>query len=209
MSEIFSDFLLLFRSGLRTGIQPGKGNINAPRFNLMTGSTEFRIVYDEFKNLVYNLALSYVQNQADAEDITQEVFVKVHQNLERYNPEIAGLKTWIYRITINQCLDFLKSKKSGRRFGFLINLFRIESNEPVVEAESYNHPGIALEDKEELDKLFRMINSLPDKQKTVIILLKIEDRSQKEVAEIMNLSVKAVESLFQRAKLSLSKKLDN
>ena len=174
---------------------------------LMSKQIEFKAIYDEFKNLVYNLALNYVQNQADAEDITQEVFVKVHQNLDRYNPELASLKTWIYRISINQSLDALKSRKAARRFGFLTSLFQSDHIEPIGEIESYDHPGVALEDKEELEILFRRINSLTDNQKTVIILLKIEDRSQKEVAEIMNLNVKAVESLFQRAKLSLSKKL--
>jgi len=174
----------------------------------MPGKENFTDVYHEFKNLVYNLSLSYVQNAADAQDITQEVFVKIYQNLHKYDPSAASMKTWIYRITINQSLDFLKAQKTIKRFGFITSLFRPDSNETSIEVESYEHPGVALEDKEELHRLFGLINTLPDQQKTVLILLKIEDRSQKEVAEIMGLGVKAVESLFQRAKLSLSKKLN-
>ena len=170
---------------------------------------DFKDIYQEYKNLVYNLSLSYVQNTADAEDITQEVFVKVYQNLHKYDPATASLKTWIYRITINQNLDFLKAQNTKKRFGFITSLFRPDGNETSIETESYDHPGVALEDKEELHGLFKLINTLPDQQKTVLILLKIEDRSQKEVAQIMGLGVKAVESLFQRAKLSLSKKMNH
>ncbi|CAG5008544.1 ECF RNA polymerase sigma factor SigW [Dyadobacter sp. CECT 9275] len=173
----------------------------------MRKDTEFKAVYDDYKNLVYNLALNYVQNISDAQDITQEVFVKVYQNIHRYNPEASSLKTWIYRIAINQSLDFLKMKKARKRFGFITSLFRTDSNQPVVEAESSDHPGIALEDKEQLQNLFRLINALPANQKTVVILLKAEDRSQKEVAEIMGVSEKAVESLFQRAKHALNRKI--
>ena len=71
------------------------------------------------------------------------------------------------------------------------------------EPTNFNHPGIELEHKEAYQKLFKAINQLSDTQKTVIILLKIEDKSQAETAEIMNLNVKALESLFQRAKKNL------
>jgi RNA polymerase sigma-70 factor (ECF subfamily) len=75
-----------------------------------------------------------------------------------------------------------------------------------MEFPDYNHPGIELEDKEALKLLFNKINLLPDNQKTAIILAKIEDKSIKEVAEIMEISIKAVESLLQRAKMNLTKK---
>jgi len=173
----------------------------------MQNETQFRVVYDDYKQLVYNLALNYVQHAEDAQDITQEVFVKIYQHYEKHDPATASLKTWIYRVTINHCLDFIRSKKSKKRFGFISSLFKSETNEPVSEAMHFDHPGIAAEDKEELQQLLLCINDLPENQKTALILVKIEDRSQKEVAEIMNTSVKAVESLLQRAKQSLAKKL--
>lgn len=167
----------------------------------------FENIYNEYKNIVFNLCLHYALNTEDAQDITQEVFVKVYQRFHQYNAEAASLKTWICQIAINQSLDFLKSKKTNKRFGFLTSLFHPETNEPIKSALNINHPGIATEDKEGLENLLRMIYTLPDNQKTAIILTKIEDRSQNEVAEIMNLSVKAVESLLQRAKQNIAKKL--
>lgn len=173
----------------------------------MTEPPSFEAVYNQYKQLVYNLALNYSLNSEDAQDITQEVFVKIYQHFHKHDPSTASLKTWIYRITINHCLDFLRSRKTKRRSGFLSSLFSSETNEPIDEAIHFDHPGILAEDKEELHQLLSIINQLPETQKTALILTKIEDRSQREVAEIMETTVKAVESLLQRAKQTLAKKL--
>ncbi len=173
----------------------------------MPDELQFETLYNEHKKLVYNLCLQYVLNAEDAQDITQEVFVKVYQHYHQYNPAAASLKTWIYRIAINQCLDFLKARKTKKRFGFISALFQQGSNEPVEGTGHINHPGIESENKEALQNLLQIIQSLPENQQTAIILSKIEDRPQKEVAEIMNTSVKAVESLLQRAKQTIQKKL--
>ncbi len=173
----------------------------------MTNDSHFETIYNEHKNLVYNMCLHYVLNPEDAQDITQEVFVKVYQRYHQYDTASASLKTWICRIAINHCLDFLKAKKSKKRFGFLSPLFYAESNEPISNAVYVNHPGIQTENKEAIESLLQIIYTLPENQKTAIILCRIEDRSQKEVAEIMNTSVKAVESLLQRAKQKIKNKL--
>ena len=168
---------------------------------------QFESIYNEHKNLVFNMCLHYVLNPEDAADITQEVFVKVHERYHQYDSAAASLKTWICRIAINHSLDFLKSKKTKKRFGFMSSLFHPETNEQIESVLQVNHPGIEAEDKEGINNLLLIIYALPENQKTAIILSKIEDRAQKEVAEIMNTSVKAVESLIQRAKQTIQKKL--
>ncbi len=165
-------------------------------------------IYLTHKNLVYNLALNYVQNSEDAEEITQDVFLTVHQSLSSFKAE-ANIKTWIYRITINKSLDFLKAKKRQKRFSNLTSLFFENSPEIKHQESDFKHPGIIMEEKEAFKKLFETINQLPDNQKTVLILSKIENKSQKEIAEILNLTVKAVESLFQRAKKNIEKNYPN
>jgi RNA polymerase sigma-70 factor (ECF subfamily) len=87
-------------------------------------------------------------------------------------------------------------------------LFHDDGNELKNLGHNFNHPGILLEQKEALESLFQHINALPDNQKTALILSKLEQKSQKEVAEIMKLSTKAVESLLQRAKTNLAKKIN-
>jgi RNA polymerase sigma factor (sigma-70 family) len=161
--------------------------------------------YNKYKSIVYNLALNYVQNIEDAQEITQDVFVAVYQSLDSFQ-EASAVSTWIYRITINKCLDFLKAKQRKKRFAFFTSLFIGDSNDLKHHPYEINHPGILLENKEALENLFKKINALPDNQKTALILHKIEQKSQMDVAEIMNLSPKAVESLIQRAKTNLLKK---
>ena len=157
--------------------------------------------------MVYNLALQYVQQTEDAQEITQDVFVSVHQSFHQFR-EQSTVTTWIYRIAINKSIDFLKARKRKKRFGFLTSLFYDESNDLIYDLPSFDHPGIQLEHKERLEQLFNYINQLPDNQKTALILSKIEKKSQAEIAIIMELSAKAVESLVQRAKTNLLKKIN-
>lgn len=165
----------------------------------------FKQLYHLHKNLVFNLALQYTNNVQDAEEILQDVFMKVYDHLDDFRNN-ADIKTWIYRITINQSLDFIKSQQRKKRSIFS-NLIRLSSNDETIQISDFNHTGIDLENKEELEQLMRKVYRLPENQKTVIILLKIEDLSQKEVSEIMQISEGAVESLLQRAKVNLKKML--
>lgn len=157
--------------------------------------------------MVYNLSLHYTQNTEDAQEITQDVFVAAFQSLDSFQ-ENSSLKTWLYRISVNKCLDFLKAKKRKKRFAFLASFFFDNSTELKHDPPELNHPGIQMEQKEAMEILLYQINQLPDHQKTALILHKIEQKSQSEVAEIMNISPKAVESLIQRARTNLSKLLN-
>lgn len=166
----------------------------------------FNELYHTYKGLVFNLSLNYLQNREDAEDATQEIFVKIHNKLASFRAA-SKPKTWIYRITINHCLDSIKAQKRTKRFAFITNLFYPNSAEIKHDASHFNHPGVQLEQKEALQLLFSHINQLPDQQKTALILTKIEAQSLKEAAEIMDKTPKSVESLLQRAKQNLKKKL--
>ncbi|TXB65899.1 RNA polymerase sigma factor [Vicingus serpentipes] len=160
-------------------------------------------IYDEHNGLVYNLCLNYLQNIEDAEEVTQDVFVTIFKKQEEFKSN-SSLKTWIYRITVNHCLDFLKAKKRKKRFGFIIPIY---DNSESYSYSDFNHPGIILENREATEKLLKLINELPDNQKTALILKIIDELSQKEIAEVMDLSVKAVESLLSRAKNNLKEKI--
>lgn len=168
----------------------------------------FEQVYHDYKDLVFNLALSYAQNQEDAEEITQDVFIRIHQKLTTFQNN-SSVKTWVYRITINISLDHLKSKQTKKRKNFLSALFQGSENKELYNYSDFSHPGVALENKESVSIIFRCINQLPEQQKTALILNKLEDKSQKEIAEIMETTPKAVESLIQRAKIKLKKILND
>jgi RNA polymerase sigma factor (sigma-70 family) len=163
-------------------------------------------LYHTYKVLVYNVALNYLQNVEDAEEITQDVFVKVYQSIDKFKDQ-STLKTWIYRITINQSLDFIKHKNSQKR-SFIFGK-KSENEYEINNASNFEHPGIALENKENGQILFHAINELPENQKTAFILSKFDGLSNPEVAEIMELSISAIESLIFRAKNTLKEKLAN
>ena len=165
----------------------------------------FRKVYEDHAEMGYNLCLNYLQNPEDAEEASQDVFVKVHGQLAKFAGR-SSLKTWIYRIAVNQCLDHLKARKRQKRDGIHVPIFPFGTSNPVL-AGNFRHPGVQLEDKEATERIFRYINELPAKQKTALILKTLEGLPQQEIAEIMKMSVKAVESLLSRARSNLKKKL--
>jgi RNA polymerase sigma factor (sigma-70 family) len=168
----------------------------------------FSEVYESLKHRVYNTVLSYLQSVEDAEEITQDVFLEVYKNIENYREE-AKISTWVYRIAVNKSLDFLRYKNRQKRFAFLTNLFQEDSNELAHDAPNFVHPGIILENKEKSVYLFKALNQIPEAQKTAFILIFIEQLSYQEAAEVMDSSLKGVESLVQRAKKNLRLKLSN
>lgn len=159
------------------------------------------------KNLVFNTAISFLQNREDAEDITQEVFIEVYHSISRFRKE-SKISTWLYRITINKCIDHQRKQNAGKRFGFLSSLFKDDSGELKHDKGHFDHPGILMERKEQARYLFKALDKLPENQKTAFILFCIEDLSQKEIAEIMKISPKAVESLVARARQGMKKILE-
>jgi RNA polymerase sigma factor (sigma-70 family) len=165
-------------------------------------------IYNQFSKMVFNVALSYCPTTEDAEEITQDVFVEVYRSMGSFKGE-ASVKTWIYRIAVNKSLDFLRYKNRKKRFAFISSLTRDESGRASIDPPDFNHPGIKLENKEKAQQLNRALQQLPENQRTAFVLLKIEGLSQQETAEVMQTGVKAVESLYQRAKANLKKSLSD
>jgi RNA polymerase sigma-70 factor (ECF subfamily) len=177
-------------------------------FGLRNGEeSAFRELVTLFQDKVFNTALGLLQHHTEAEDIAQEVFIQVFRSIQQFKGG-SLLSTWIYRITVTKSLDHLRSKKRKKRFGFVASLFT-ESNVPVYEPEDFNHPGVLQESKEDAALLFKMIDQLPENQRTAFILSKVEELSYCEIAGILNTTESAVDSLLQRAKQNLRKKLNN
>lgn len=166
----------------------------------------FRQLVNEQKNRVYNVALGIVQNQEEAEDIAQEVFIQVFESIDQFKGQ-SKLTTWIYRITVTHALEWLRRRKRKKRFGYMIRLFQSDANEPGVDVPDFVHPGVQLENQEKARLLFRTIDALPENQKVAFTLHKIEDLSYEEIAGVMGVSLGAVESLIHRARVNLQKKL--
>lgn len=169
----------------------------------------FGKLIDDFQQKVFATCISFVPNKEDAEDIAQEVFVEVFKSIEKFK-ENSKLSTWIYRITTNKCLEFIRKRNTKKRFGFMQSIM---GNDIPIDKTNYftemNHPGIILENKEKSETLFHAINQLPDAQKVVFTLHKVDGKSYQEISDIVEKSVSSVESLMFRAKKNLQKLLEN
>jgi RNA polymerase sigma factor (sigma-70 family) len=171
-------------------------------------TTAYKELVKLFSDKVFNTSVSILQNNEDAEDITQEVFIEVFRSIHNFKGE-AKLSTWIYRITVIKAFEFLRKKKRKKRFAIVQSLFGIESVLPETDVPHFYHPGVQLENKERSSILFTAIDQLAENQKTAFILHKIEGLSYAEVADVMKTSVPSVESLLFRAKQNLQKLLVN
>ena len=162
---------------------------------------------DDYEQKVFATCISFLPNKEDAEDIAQEVFVEVFNSINGFKGN-SKLTTWIYRITTNKCLEFIRKKKAKKRFAFMQS---ISSNTISLDKTNYftdmNHPGIILENKELHRTLFKAINNLSESQCVVFTLHKIDGKSYQEIAEITNKSLSSVESVMFRAKINLQKLL--
>lgn len=168
----------------------------------------FQILVKEFEKRVYNTCLGLLQNEEDAEDITQEVFISVFQSIKNFKGE-SKLSTWIYRIAVTKSLEYIRMKNRKKRFALFQTIFTNVEGETKTEAIHFYHPGVQLENKERAAILFIAIDKLNENQKTAFILNKIEDLSYAEIADVMKLSVSSIESILFRAKQNLQKLLSN
>ncbi|HKP31908.1 MAG TPA: RNA polymerase sigma factor [Chitinophagaceae bacterium] len=166
----------------------------------------FKFIVDTWKDMVYNTALSIVQQSEEAEDVAQEVFVQVYQSVQGFKGD-SKFSTWLYRITLSKAMDHERRKKRKKRFGFVKSLFG-ENNEAVVDPPDFHHPGVLLDNKEKSAVLFKAVDKLPENQRIAFVLNKVEGLSYQEISDVMETTVSAVESLMHRAKSNLRKELE-
>lgn len=143
----------------------------------------------------YAVARRYLGNPADADEATQEVFWRVWQSARRWRPESARLGTWIYRITVNVCID---RKRSGRRRAETF----AETEMPDAADESAG-PEERLAARQRLGAILAGISSLPDDQRMALVLSVQQNLSNREIAAAMATSEGAVEQLLVRARRAL------
>ena len=166
----------------------------------------FKAIVEQWRDMVYNTLLGIVQNETEAEDLAQDVFIKVFENISSFKGE-SKFSTWLYRISTTTALDHLRSKKRKKRFGFIFSLGDNEENE-TDRLPDFHHPGVKLENKERASVLFRAISKLPENQKVAFTLHKLEGMSYRDISLVLDSTVSAVESLMSRANGNLRKELE-
>jgi RNA polymerase sigma-70 factor (ECF subfamily) len=145
-------------------------------------------IYEDHVAMVYNICYRMFANRADAQDATQDVFLKVYKNLDRFAGR-SKLSTWIYRITMNYCIDRMRRKK----------LKTVELQEWVASPERGHDVRIRLE---------KAVASLPASYRSVFVLHDIQGFHHAEIAEILGITPGSSKSLLHRSRVILRKKLD-
>lgn len=158
-----------------------------------------------YSSKVYNTSLGILQNKEDAEEVAQDVFIKIFQSIQQFDGK-SSLSTWVYRITVNKSLDALRSKKRKSPWSVFVNFFG-DNGELQHNAVDFVHPGVIMEQREHAAQLFKAIEKLPERQKAVFVLHKVEELSYQEIADTLELSLSAVDSLMSRARTNLKQYL--
>lgn len=172
---------------------------------LQQGSeSAFRAVVEKFQNQVYNTCLGLLQNEEDAEETSQDVFIEIYKSVKSFRGD-AKLSTWIYRIATTKSLELIRKQKRKKRFAFLQSIGG--GDYETTQHVSFEHPGVILENKEQAQTLFSTIAELPENQRVVFTLHKVEGLPYQEIADVLDTSVSSVESLMFRARKNLQKKL--
>ena len=164
---------------------------------VLQGRTEaFREIVARYKKAVFSLCYRMVQNHEEAEDLSQEVFIKVYQYLTKYDTSFK-FSTWILKIATNTSIDYLRKKKVDT-----IPLEEgIETKQDMASAESiYFHQ----DNKRLIDK---MIQSLPQEYRLLIILYHQQGLSYKEIADSVNIPMSKVKNRLHRARSILKEEL--
>lgn len=162
----------------------------------------FEKLYERYRTTVYRFVYQMIQRQDEAEDITQEAFVRAFQNLHRFR-EQAKFTTWIMRIAMNLCTD--KVRMNQRRSS-------LEQQE-AAGALDWMTVGKVVDPVEEMDADRRVeivrnaVLSLPDHHRNVLVLRDFEDREYSEIAEMLNTSVGGAKLRVLRARRALKEKL--
>ncbi len=157
---------------------------------------EFKNVYQNSKDKVYRLCLGFTGNKMDADDLFQEVFIKIWNNLESFRNE-SNINTWIYRIASNTAILFVSKRAKLNNKTHLLEFENIKLTDESTQIYS---------DKKVM-QLYEAISTLKEKDRIIISLL-LEKNSYTEIAEIIGITISNVGVRINRIKKNLTKKMN-
>ncbi len=172
-------------------------------FNVISRAKEgdqkaYAELMQRYKDSIYFMALKMVNNKDDAMDLTVETFGKAFENLDRYKPDFA-FSTWLFRIATNNCIDFIRKKRLN-----VVSLNTLtdqdgEERQFEVRSESLNPEETSIK-KQENEKLKNIVEQLPSRYRTLIILRYFEEQSYEEIAQQLDLPLGTVKAQLFRAR---------
>ncbi len=169
------------------------------------GGTVFRRIVDEYRSRVFHTAYGILQDDEEAKDVTQDVFLKIYEKLDTFKGE-AKIYTWIYRITVNTCLDVLKKRKREKGVS-LREEIRTKAAAGRVVASIPESPFEVTYREELKVKIQEAFLQLSPEHRVALVLREIEGLSYREIAETLSCSVGTVMSRLHYARRKMQKLL--
>ncbi|MEZ7821316.1 MAG: RNA polymerase sigma factor [Patescibacteria group bacterium] len=166
----------------------------------------FSILVKKYLDSVYSFAYIYVKDGSIAEDITSDVFLKVFKNIKKFDKN-KKFKTWIFEITKNTALDYIKKKKDINFSSIELDNNKEDCFENLIEDESKLQDEI-FDIKNDASIVKKEIDKLPLKYREIINLYYISELNFREISEFLNESIDTVKSKHRRALISLKKSLN-
>ena len=163
--------------------------------------TAFSELLRRYQSPVFNFIYRTISDYGEAEDLTQEVFLRVYTSAKRYKP-LAKFTTYLFKIARNLCLNNLRK----RRHFWLFSLDEIDKSAEIP-ASRGSRPDVICEKEETVTSVRKALATLSENQRMAVILQRFHNLSYEEIAKVMECSVSAVESLLFRAKQNLKTKL--
>ena len=191
--------------------KPEDSDKNLVKGFLKGDRSDFDRLVLRYKDKVFNLCVRYLGNLQEAEDISQDIFVKVYGSLRNFRFK-SSFSTWLYRIAVNTCKNRVKSTDFRRmkdRVYIAEDTEKAPEDSLAIKPDSGPaDPLTELERKERSNTIMMAVDSLPLKQKTLIILRDIEGLSYEDIIEITGIKAGTLKSRISRARLELRKKLE-
>ena len=166
------------------------------------GDTEaFELLVAAYEKTVYNVALQMTGSREDAQDLTQDAFLKAYSSLDSFRGD-SKFSSWLYRIVSNLCLDF--KRRQGRRPSASLTVEDDEGETLQLDiADESQSPETLLERKLTREAVQRGLRELPDEQRQILLLREIQGMSYEEIGETMHLEAGTVKSRIFRARKKL------
>lgn len=162
----------------------------------------FEKLISNHQKRVYNIALKVLGNKEDAYEMVQEAFIKVFRSIKSFK-EQSTFSTWIYRITINVCLDYIRKQKKNTIISY-DNSIKIDENEVYFQVkDDSQRPDVLYERREMQREINEAIKKLPQDQRIVIVLKDIHGFSYSEIASIVQCPEGTVKSRLNRGRVAL------
>ena len=201
--KVFSDFWVIIFY-----LQNSQMQENELIIRLQQGDNNaFKQLVDDFRDKVVATCYGYTGDYEAALDLAQDVFVEVYRSVGKFRGD-AKISTWIYRISINKSLNWVRDNKKHKTLKSIQRFFLQEKDKQKdIEDMTSGDAQSLLQSKEDSQIIQKAIDKLPENQKIAFVLNKIDGLSYKQVCEVMDISLASVESLIHRARKKLQKEL--